>query len=333
MVPRTLLVCAAVLALCVAPSLPAHANCGAEGCPFAPEGPEAVRGRFSFDLAYQRIVQDRQWLGTREVTREEVLAEEGGHIELETRTRTLNVVGRARLTDALQLTATVPYVDRFHAHAHEHLPGELETSEWRIQGWGDAALVASWRAFGADEPGMDRLTVLAGIKLPTGERHVALVGGEEPEPPVRPGSGSTDGQLGLQWSRVVTMHTPRGETAGVPLTASVLGRWNGVGTEGYRMGSELQIAVGGGYPLTRWAHVIAQLNATTHGRDVVGSTDAEPHHTGSTALYASPGLRVEIVPGLVAYSYLQARIYQKTNGPQITAPYHLSIGTSYAIGR
>ncbi|HKQ57381.1 MAG TPA: hypothetical protein VJY35_05900 [Candidatus Eisenbacteria bacterium] len=322
-----------MLIVVVAGALPARANCGAEGCPFAPEGPEAARGRFSFDLGYQRIVQDRQWDGTHEVTAEEVLAEEGGHIELVTRTKTLNLVGRARLTDAINLTATLPYVDRFHSHAHEHLPGVLEASEWRIKGWGDAAMIASWRFLGGDEPGANRFTVLAGIKLPTGERHVEAIEGEEPEPPVRPGSGSTDGQLGLQWSRVVTMHTMRGETAGVPLSASLLGRWNGVGTEGYRMGSELQLAVGGGYPLTRWAHVIAQINATTHGRDVVGATDAEPHHTGSTSLYASPGLRIEVIPGLTAYSYVQARIYQKTNGPQITAPWHLSIGTSYAIGR
>ena len=39
------------------------------------------------------------------------------------------------------------------------------------------------------------------------------------------------------------------------------------------------------------------------------------------------------MPGLNAYAYWQARVFQHTNGPQLSAPYHLSVGTSYSLGR
>ena len=238
---RHLLATALVVALATALAVPAHANCGAEGCPFAPLGPEAPRGMFSFDIGYQSINQDGQWLGNHSISEDQALEEEGGigHIlELETRTRSLLLVGRARISDALNLTATVPHIDRFHRHTLAHMPGHFIPAEWHFEGWGDASLVASWRAWGGANPSASAITLFAGIKLPTGEKHVEEIDGEEPEPPVRPGSGSTDGQFGLQWSRVATMHTLQGETAGIPLTVSLMTRVNGVGTDDYRMGNE-----------------------------------------------------------------------------------------------
>ena len=70
-----------------------------------------------------------------------------------------------------------------------------------------------------------------------------------------------------------------------------------------------------------------------HARDNVGTTDAEPHSTGSTALFASPGLSLAIVPGMSMFGYYQFRLYEHTNGPQLTAPYHLSLGLGYTLGR
>src|SRR6185503_11019382 len=57
---RHLLAPALAFALAAALTVPAHANCGAEGCPFAPLGPEAPNGMFSFDIGYQSIDQDGQ---------------------------------------------------------------------------------------------------------------------------------------------------------------------------------------------------------------------------------------------------------------------------------
>src|SRR5262249_56748313 len=38
---------------------PARANCGAEGCPFVRDSFGANRGRYSFDVRYQNVVQDQ----------------------------------------------------------------------------------------------------------------------------------------------------------------------------------------------------------------------------------------------------------------------------------
>jgi hypothetical protein len=325
---------AAALALALAPAR-AHANCGAEGCPFAPEGPEASRGRISLDLGYQYIDQDRIWDGTRQISEADALLAEGGTghvVEQETRTRAWLLNARTQLTDRVLLTVTWPWIDRIHRHALEHHPGFIIPSEWHIQGPGDATAMLHWRALGGGDPNAMALSGQLGIKLPTGQRHVDEVNGEEPEPPVRPGNGSTDGVAGLQLRRPVRMHALDGSVAGVPLTLTLLGRVNGHGSENYRSGNEWSLALAGGYALSRWAHLIAQVNAATHGADSPGSTDATAAHTGGTSVYASPGLRVEAMPGLVVYGYWQARIYQNTNGPQLVAPYHLSVGTSYAIG-
>jgi hypothetical protein len=97
------------------------------------------------------------------------------------------------------------------------------------------------------------------------------------------------------------------------------------------MGNEWQANLSAGYGLTHTVQILAQLNGSVHARDNAGTTDAEPHNTGSKALFASPGMRVEVVPGMAVFGYYQFRLYEHTNGPQLVAPYHLSLGLAYAL--
>ena len=312
------------------------ANCGAEGCPLSPQGPEAALGRFSFDLGYQYIDASRSWDGNHAISADQALAAEGGigHVvEQRTLTRSYLLNARARLTDRLMLTGTLPYIYRMHRHALAHHAGFFIESEWNMQGLGDASLLANWAVLAAAHPAASSLVLQAGIKLPTGETHVEEVGGELPEPPARPGSGSTDALVGALFRHAITAPTLGGRVTSVPLGLSVLGRLNGSGTAAYRIGNEWQANFSTAYGLTHRVQLLAQINATAHARDNVGTTDAEPHSTGATALFASPGLRLDIVPGMSVFGYYQFRLYEHTNGPQLTAPYHLSLGVGYASGR
>jgi hypothetical protein len=314
----------------------AGANCGAEGCPLAPQGPEAAQGRFSFDFGYQFVEANRSWDGNQEISAEQALEAEGGlgHVvEQLTLTRALLFNARARVTDRLLLTASVPYIDRVHRHALAHHAGFFIPSEWHMKGPGDASVMAHWTVLGGSGRSAGSLILQAGLKLPTGETKVEELDGETPEPPSRPGSGSTDAMLGATYVRPLTMRTLNGQSAAVPLSVGVSTRLNGRGSEDYRMGNEWLASLGGGYALTRQLQLLAQLNASAHSRDEIGNTDATPHNTGSTALFASPGLRVEIVPGMSAFAYYQFRLVEHTNGPQLVAPYHVIFGMGYALGR
>ena len=327
--PRALAALTLFAAVLAAPA--ALANCGAEGCPLAPHGPEANDGRWSFELGYQNVRQDRTWEGSTQL--HDHSEGVGAITELETRTRAWTLGARARLTPRVLLIATLPYLDRRHLHAEEESPGVFVPAEWRFHGIGDATAMAHVRALGETGHGAGALFAQVGAKLPTGRRTVAEVEGEQPEPPARLGTGSTDALVGMQWTRALRAWAPGGTQTEVPVSLSVMGRWNGRGSDGYRMGDELHADLSAAWSPVPRAQVLAQLNWARHGRDEVGTTDAEPHHTGATTLYATPGLRVNLGGGVSAYGYWQIRAWAHTNGPQLLAPSHLVLGTSMGIGR
>lgn len=320
--PVLLLLAAALLAR------PAGANCGAEACPLAPMGPEAPLGRVAFGLRYQAIDQDRLWDGTHAVDAAG-LYEEGGEphaVEQLTRTRSWSLDARANVLPRLQLSVAVPWLDRVHRHAIEHHPGFLLASEWRMRGIGDATALAGWTALAPAAPGGGTLVLQAGAKLPTGETDAGDVGGEQPEPPARLGTGSTDFVAGVQYRRAFAVRSLAGVTSELPLSVGASVRVNGRGSERYRSGTEWQADLGGSYPIVGAVRALAQVNASGHGRDQVGDTDAEPHHTGGVAVFASPGLQAELLPGVSAFGSCQLRLWQRTNGPQLVSPYHLVFG-------
>jgi hypothetical protein len=325
---------ALLLAAPLASPQAARANCGAEGCPLAPRGPEATIGRFSFNLGYQTIEQNRLRDGGHDITAQQALLQAGGvgHVlEQLTRTRTTLVQADVRVTRRLALALSLPYVERVHRHAVLHHAGFLVGSEWHMRGLGDATALASWAVLDGTRSRAGWLTLQVGAKFPTGKTDVPQIGGEVPEPSARPGSGSTDAMAALQYRRDLSWPAPGGRRASVPLTAGVSARVNGRGSESYRMGSEWDANVGAGYPLVRSVRLLAQLNASWHARDEAGTTDAVPHETGSAALYASPGAQVLLAPGMSAFGYYQFPLAQHSNGPQLVSPYHLSFGIAYAV--
>lgn len=317
------------------PAREARANCGAEGCPLDPQGPESAAGRFSLDFNYQYIEQDRYWSGHHSITAAEALAEEGGagHIlEQLTLTRTFQATARARVTARLLVTAGLPYLDRIHRHALEHHEGLSIPAEWHMKGLGDATLMAHWTALDGTLPGRGSLSLQIGVKLPTGERHVEEIDDEAPEPAARLGSGSTDGVVGAQVAFPIPVRSLDGLDGTIPLSLGVSARFNGRGTEEYRMGNNWFANLGAAYPVVRRARLLAQINAAWYAADDPGLTDADPHSIGGFSLLASPGVRIDLLPGVTAFGYYQFRLYQQTRGAQLVAPYHLSLGLNYTLG-
>ncbi|HYM82362.1 MAG TPA: transporter [Candidatus Limnocylindria bacterium] len=289
-------------------------------------GPESNSGRFSVDIGYQLVFQDQVLVGTRKGTVGEIPSH---HNEVETRTETWVATGRAGVTDWLSLSASLPYIDRVHRHESEHHPGFFEEQKWTYSGLGDLT-VLGYLTPGAGQ-GRPSVTLQLGLKAPTGKRNVGEIEGEQPEPMARPSSGSWDGLVGVQVRHWVDTRTFQGDGVSLPLSAGVLARVNGPGTDDYRAGNELQLNVAGGWALLSRVSLLAQVNTRWRAKDDVGATDGEEANTGGTAVFATPGLRVGFSPTMTAYGYVQMRLYERVNGIQITAPYHVMVGTSYGF--
>ena len=313
--------------------LAAHANCGAEGCPLVREGLGSSPSRFAFDLRYQDVTQDKLWEGTRSISREDAIAAADlhGEVELFTHTRSWVGEGRAQVTDWLGLTATLPYVDREHRHWLHHTPMYdarfLDT--WKYPGLGDATVLAHVRAL--ESKTGTRLTLQGGIKLPTGRPHLpnetqTRFGFDSTlEPSARPGTGSTDWLVGGNVSQRLPWH------GALPVTASILSRWNGLGTDDFHVGNEIQAGLSGGYAPLEWLTLLAQVNYSGHTSD--RSADAgEVAHSGMQSLYVTPGLTVRVSPAVSVYGLFQARAWGKSDEPTIVATNHFLFGTTYSIG-
>ena len=176
------------------------------------------------------------------------------------------------------------------------------------------------------EQGMT-LTLQAGMKLPTGRRHVPdeerMNFGlpSELHPSARPGSGSTDWLAGARWSQ------PLPWRGALPLTASVLARWNGRGTDDYRVGDGLEAGLATGHAPLAWLTLLGQLNYSAHGDDRPAHAGAAVH-AGRRALHASPGVSVRVAPVLAVYALVQARVWGETDEATIVAPRQFLIGTT-----
>jgi hypothetical protein len=317
---------------------PARATCGAEGCPLLREGLGPHAARVSFGLHFQEVTQDELWEGGARADRDELIAEAfasgglHGEIELYTRTRTWAFEGRARLHPRLDATLSLPYHEREHRHMLVHAPfyDPRFVDTWTYEGLGDATVLGHYRALSLAAGAA--LTLQAGVKLPTGRRHLPdeerVNFGEHSmlEPAARPGSGSTDWLLGAQ----ATQPLPWRGTE--PVRVSVLARWNGRGTDHYRVGDELQAGLGLGYSPVPWLSLLGQANFTGHGADR-SEHAGEPAHSGMRALYLTPGVSVQVARALAVYALVQSRVWGETDDASVLGRSRVLVGTTLSRPR
>jgi hypothetical protein len=306
----------------------AQATCGAEGCPLDIRGPELAGSRFGFELGYQFVDQDKLWDGDDEAGPPD---DEDHEVEVETRTSSVLATGRAQFGQRVLVTSTIPYMNRTHTHLVQHHPGFYVPASWDYSGFGDLLTTAQATVLGAKLHDPLGLALRAGIKLPTGRTDVPEVDGEQPEPSARPGSGSTDFLAGFQVRKLVATKTLKGHRIDVPLSLSSTWRWNGKGTEDYKVGDEVQATLAGGYALSAPLQFLMQVNYRHHDGDEPGESGDESHIASGTSVYVTPGLRGQVTPAIAAYGYFQIRAYEHTSAPELIAPYHLSFGLSYSV--
>lgn len=316
----------------------ARASCSVEGCSFIRSGIETRPDRVSFGFRFEGITQDELWEGSSAADLDHLIEhafESGGqHNELElfTKTRSFVVEGRAWFHPRFFVTGSLPYHEREHQHMLVHAPfyNPAFVDTWKYEGLGDAIVLGHYRV--PTGWSSTALQAQGGVKLPTGRRHVPdedkLNFGlpSSLEPSVRPGTGSTDWIAGglvtqaLPWRRAL------------PVTANLEMRWNGKGTDDYKVGDDLHAGLGIGYaPFNRLA-LLAQLNYSSHGPDEPGH-EGEAAHTSMRALYVTPGVNVTVAPMVSLYALYQFRAWVETDEAAVVAKDHFMIGASFSPGR
>jgi hypothetical protein len=314
---------ALLLALLVAVPGRVLASCGSSSCPIDLRALQS-EGRFSLDLSFQYIDQDRLLAGSRAGHPGEIASD---HDEL----RTLNRLTTLQLTYAvnpgLRLGVTVPWTSR----SHQHIESETrELERWDFGAAGDLALQGRLRLYSGATTERRSLWLNASLKLPTGATREAGSNGKDAEVTITPGTGSTDGVLGLTYESAIVRDTllegEMGHSTLIPFFAGASVRINGRGTDDYRRGTEIQLNAGTEYPLTPRLHLLAQLNGRLLNRDDVGTTNEERGLTGSRTVYLSPGLRLGAGHGLSLYGFVQLPVLQHVNGLQLVSRVNYVIG-------
>jgi hypothetical protein len=298
-----------------------HASCGSAFCMVNTnwnlQGWDAEPG-LRLDLRYEYVKQDQPMTGTRKLA----IGEIPRHHD-EVRTINRNLLGSLDYTisDRWGVTATVPVVDRYHLHIHNHQGGRL-VEDWNFQRLGDVRILGRYQLTGEDAQNQ-RLSFYGanfGLKLPTGERDVRNADGERAERTLQPGTGTTDALVGGYYSRVMPAADSSWFVQGL-LQAPLNGK------EDYRPGKRVTVDVGYRYELSEKVGLMAQLNVLVRGRDT--GNQAEPEDTGGRFFYISPGASYSISKNVQVYGFLQLPIYQHVNGVQLTADWSALGGISF----
>jgi hypothetical protein len=255
-------------------------------------------------------------LSTEITTYDDVSAEEAEAIatrigEFDSIERTLveNVAVAYGLTDDVELGLQVGFYQGTNFIDAEFDGTTAESASADPEGLTDTWLTGKFRVMrGAS----GHLSVLAGLKLPTGDDDDTLSNFEPLEPSSQAGSGAVDYRLGLAYSRYLT---PR-----VTLDAS--GGYTRRGThDGFTVGDRAEAGTALAYRLTEdvqapcnWS-VFGELTAVWLGEDEADGETNE--NSGGTVVFLSAGLRNRVNRHLAISLAPAVPILQDVNGEQV----------------
>jgi hypothetical protein len=340
---RSPILWAILLGYWLSSAAPLLASCGQAFCPVETATTTERHPRsdeLQMNLTYEFIDMDDPYIGTGSARVGEIPRT---HNEQFTRNHTIKFSLDYGITPRLTVGVLLPFLDRLHQHvAHEHgheedagLPQahdeEEETERWRYQGIGDIQLTGRYLLLPPATPLHPSLSLMLGLKVPTGRTGVDNDAGEKAELTLQPGNGSWDGIVGLSYLQNFSVSTLRGETGLAPIFLTTIGRFPvGTGKFGYRPGGELFLNLGFAYPLLRKLDFLGQVNFHYRDRDDVGHAPGVEHaDSGRETIFLSPGLRYHVTDSLAAYALMQFAVYRRVNGIQLTSDWNFTSGISY----
>ena len=297
--------------LCIGAS-ETRASCGASFCAVNLTPARAADTDNRFDLRFEYIDQDQPRVGRHRANVGDI---PGHHDEVRTINRNLVANFDFALSADWALALQLPFVSRDHNHIHNHHGAQL-LETWDIDGIGDARVLARRTL---DRHGDAGWTLTAGVKFPTGSFDESNAANQTAERSLQPGSGTTDAVVGVRYDAATTWGGAalRG-FASVQLQAPLRER------EHYRPGAQYSVDIGADYAFASAWKGLLQVNGQIKDRD--RGTDAEPHATGGSFVWLSPGVAYAVGQRQEIYGLVQLPLYQRVTGIQLTADYALIVG-------
>lgn len=290
----------------------AHASCGAAFCTvntdWAAQGAGVERG-LRYGLRFEYVDQDQPQTGTRKLAVGEISKH---HDEVRTLNRNWIASLDYGFDERWGVSATLPIVDRSHAHIHNHHGAQIHDA-WNFTEAGDLRVLGRYQfaatGFGAS----------LGLKLPTGSFDVRNAGGDEAERTLQPGTGTTDLLLGAHFRHGLPARDLSWFVQGLaqlPLKER----------DGFKPGERLSLDAGLRYQAGANLGLLLQANLLLRGRDT--GAQAETEDSGARSLWLSPGLSYALGSDWEAYAFLQQALYQHVNGVQLVAERAVALGVS-----
>ncbi len=297
----------------------ARASCGASFCMVNTSW--SVQGAWTepglrLDLRYEFIDQDQPRHGSNKVGVGELSQH---HDEV----RTINRNWLATLDYAFDgqwsVSATLPVIDRDHAHIHNHGGARL-LETWDFTRVGDVRVLGrrQWQSENREAQRLDFYGLTFGLKLPTGDRDLRNAENQLAERTLQPGTGTTDLLIGGYYRRMLA--------SGSSWFADVLVQQALNSRDHFEPGARVSFDVGYRHEATDRLALMLQLNALHKSRDK--GSDAEPADSGGKFLFVSPGLSFVLNKSAQIYGFVQLPLYQYVNGVQLTADWAAVIGVS-----
>lgn len=195
-----------------------------------------------------------------------------------------------------------------------------ETSTFRASGFGDMLVLVKYQLVPASITSPFGLAVGAGASLPTGS-FTKERSGVQLSIDLQPGTGAI-GLLG--WVHAAHFFP----YAGIHVTATATYKYAGVNLDGYRVGDEMLVLLGGEYRTGENFGLHLQLRSRFAGLD----------YANRRVLSATGGTYHDLLPAVVYYEgpsfvrvFSQLPLYRNVRGIQLTPTYLLGVEYTYTV--
>jgi hypothetical protein len=253
------------------------------------------------------------------------LARKGGEFDALNDSLVATIEGAYGITNDFQLGVTIGYYWGSGFLDSESEDGvDVEQSTADPEGLTDLWLTGKYRLL-KGRPG--HLSVIGGVKFPTGRDDVELSNGQKLEPSSQPGTGSYDFQLGLAYSRFLTSQ--------LTIDASTIYTFR-TEHDGFQVGDRFDFGAALAYRITDSIKsfpqysVFGEFTGVWLGKDDSDDEGKNPN-SGGTTLYLTPGLRVRFSPAWALTGAISIPVMQDLNGEQIETTYKATLALSWSL--
>jgi outer membrane putative beta-barrel porin/alpha-amylase len=229
------------------------------------------------------------------------------------------------ITDDLQVDASLGWFEgrQFVGADVDEATGDVESGTADPSGLTDLTLTGKYRVL-SGAPG--NLSLLGGVKLPTGRDDVRSSSGERLSPTDQPGTGAYDFPAGVAYSRFLTPRVTMDASARYVIRTP---------EHRFRVGDRLDTGVALAYRLTESIKTFPQASVFGEIFDVYLLKD-EDHgeqdpNSGSNTVYLSPGVRIRFSENVALTVAPAVPVIQHLNGEQGRVNFKLAVTLSYSF--